>query len=316
MDNKEEKLIFENFKISMFKTLLEQNLMVDNQLMIEFADDMIKSCSISSSETLMKLWVAEFTSMIGVDKPDEIMDLDDVFDSKIPANISFEPFNIYILKGDAFNRYLSVFSGDYCTLEFTISQEGGKRQASLLKIIGDTAAGNRLSAEFTLTSEEFITNRVEDYTTVMDKVTPPKDFYEFVLTDEQTKEIKKLVKTLHKSIANNQAFLTFDVNHEKELVTIKDKVFNIDFELKRDHDMNFPEQSFSFNLLKSDFVISGNHTYSFYTKPDSEAVILTSSYKGCVVGCLLSKAQQNISDSESAIVESTLEDLDIDDYLD
>ena len=62
-----------NFKLNIFRNLLEQSLIVDNQLMLEFNPEMIKACSFSNTKSFMKLWTIPLNNLIiNVDEKDSI----------------------------------------------------------------------------------------------------------------------------------------------------------------------------------------------------------------------------------------------------
>ena len=68
-----------NFKLNVFRNLLEQSLIVNNQLMLEFSPDIVKSCSFSLTNSFMKLWTAPLKNLLFVEQPNNDIDSPDLF---------------------------------------------------------------------------------------------------------------------------------------------------------------------------------------------------------------------------------------------
>ena len=297
-----------NFRLNVFKNLLEQSLIVDSQLMFEISPEMIRSCSFSQTKSFIKLWMIPFTNLIY--KPEkketsDVIDLDEpeVVEEEIP---DFEKFNMYILKGELFKKFLSVYTSDTVDIIFNIQDVNGKKQAANLVITGKSEGSNLLTTNYVLTTEELITNKIDDYSSIIKECTPDDSMFEFVLSDKQIQEVKRLIKKLHKSNADNTTYLTFTVE------------FDIDTEIQKS--IEFPENSFKFNILKSDFIITGNQTFTIYTEENNQKVILGAHYAGSIIWCLTTKVT-NVSDLnlDASIVDSTIDAidaLDIDEYFD
>lgn len=304
-----------NFKLGVFKNLMEQALIVDNQLMFEIGKDMIRSCSFSTTKSFMKLWTIPFETLIQKPEVDgnEIESLDIIPD----VEYDFPTFNMYILKGDLFKKFLSVQSADTADLIFTIQENNGKYTAANVTIIGKSEGANSLTTSFVLTTEELISNKVEDYSVIIRECTPDEDMFEFILSDKQIQEVKRLIKKLHKSSADNTAYLTFTIDSENNKIIVNDKVFTVEFSIEDEVQKNikFPEKSFKFNILKSDFIIIGNQTFSIYTDENNQKVIFGARYAGSIIWCLTSKIA-NVSDLnlDASIVDSTIDSIDLDDY--
>lgn len=304
-----------NFKLGVFKNLMEQALIVDNQLMFEIGKDMIRSCSFSTTKSFMKLWTIPFETLIQKPEADgnEIESLDVIPD----AEYDFPTFNMYILKGDLFKKFLSVQSADTADLIFTIQENNGKYTAANVTIIGKSEGANSLTTSFVLTTEELISNKVEDYSVIIRECTPDEDMFEFILSDKQIQEVKRLIKKLHKSSADNTAYLTFTIDSDNNKIIVNDKVFTVEFSIEDEVQKNikFPEKSFKFNILKSDFIIIGNQTFSIYTDENNQKVIFGARYAGSIIWCLTSKIA-NVSDLnlDASIVDSTIDSIDLDDY--
>ena len=306
-----------NFRLNVFKNLMEQALIVDNQLMFEISKDMIRSCSFSETKSFMKLWMIPLKSLIVAPEKPEVESLDDVPEET--QELDFPTFNMYVLKGELFKKFLSVHSSDTVDLTFNIVEKDGKWQAANLIITGESEGSNALTTNFILTTEDLITNKINDYSDVIKECTPNDSMFEFVLSDKQIQEIKRLIKKLHKSTADNTAYLTFNVDSENRKIIVNDKVFTIDFYIDEEIQKNieFPENSFKFNILKSDFIIAGNQTFSIFTSENEQKVIFGARYAGSIIWCLTTKiASGSELNLDASIVDSTIDDLDIDDYLD
>lgn len=310
---------FNNFDLNLFSNLLNESLQVTNQLMLEFKDNMIKSASFSSTKSLIKLWVIPLNKMIytksdnAISENQGILDLD--VESKAPDFSKFN-FNFYILKGDLFSKYISVFSKDEgVSLEFLVNDEG---QAVSITIIGKTATGGyRIKTTFPLTKEELIINKIDDYSEIIDQCTPTDSMSQFVLNQQQVTEIKTLIRNLHKSSTDNTSFLSFSINKDK--IKINDKVFEVEF--PNSNCINFEsELTIDFNMLKSDFLIIGNHNFNIITETDSDKVILGGQYKNSVIWCLTTKHNNSAvilsGDSSEQEYMEAIDALNINEYID
>ncbi len=293
-----------NFKLNVFRNLLEQSLITNNQLMLEFSSEMIKSCSFSNTKSFMKLWTIPLNNLIIADEKDEnILSI-------VPKEkevLKFPDFNFYILKGDLFRKYLSVHNTDTVDLEFILHYINGKYYAANITISGKSENNSPLTTNFTLTTEELITNKIDDYSEILRECTPSKEMFEFVLSDGQIQEVKRLIKKLHKSTSNNTAFLTFSIDIVNKKVTVNDRVFTIDFSIIDETKSNFPKSNFQFNILKSDFIITGNHSFSFFTNDSEAKVILGTNYASSIIWCLLAKINENTMNFDESIIDANIE---------
>lgn len=305
-----------NFKLNVFRNLLEQSLIVDTQLMFEISKSMIRSCSTSTTKSFVKLLITPMTTLIVKPEKEETAELfpTPVIEQK---EEDFPKFNMYILKGDLFKKFLSVHTSDTVDLEFSIKLENNKWQATNLIITGKSEGANDLTTNFVLTTEELISNQIDDYSDIIKLCTPTEDMYEFVLSDTQIQEVKRLIKKLHKSSADNTAYLTFTIDAENKKIIVNDKVFSIEFDVAPEFIDKFPNESFKFNILKSDFIITGNQTFSIYTNNNDNKIIFGARYAGSIIWCLSSKITE-ISELnlDSSITDSTLDALDMSEYID
>lgn len=342
----ESKIIsIKNFNLNVLKHLLDQSLIVDNQLMLEFANDLVKAVSFSPSKSLLKLWTIPFQTLIKdtdqIISPPEIKSKDKSDNSDIITSLDgvlpgFEDefakktieqfkelqnipkFNFYVLKGDLFSKYLSVHNSDIVDIEFSLENQNGKYHASTIKIIGKSENGSPLETLFILTTEELISSKISDYSEIINACTPDDTMDRIIITNEQVQEIKRFVKRLHKSMVDNTAYLTFAVKDDK--IIVNDKVFTVQFtidaELKAKANLLKSGEEMTFNMLKSDFVMLGNHTFDIYTSNDNDRVIFGTNYAGAIIWCVSTKVnEQNISLENSENLNNALDALDISEYL-
>jgi len=297
-----------NFRLNVFRKLLEQSLIVDNQLMLEFSDTIIRACSFSSTRSFMKLWSIPLNNLLNDKDSTDVIELD-----VIPKQaLNFPVFNFYILKGELFHKYLSVHNTDMVDLEFILQNVNNKYQAANITISGKSEGNSPLTTTFTLTTEELISNKIDDYSQIIKECTPLPNMEEFILTDTQIQEIKRLIKKLHKSTANNTAFLTFTVDIEQNKIIVNDKVFNVSFLLTQKLSIT---ENISFNILKSDFVMTGNHTFSIYTNENEQKVILGTKFAGSIIWCLSSKINENSINIDDSAMDHVIDSLDISEYI-
>lgn len=292
-----------NVNLKQFSNLLDQSLLVNAQLMLEFDSQLIKSCSFSSTRSMIKLITINTNDLV--------------------SGNSFEPFesfNFYILNGSLFKQELASHTSETIDLSFTISNINGKYQAKLITIKGELL-GSVFETNFELTTESMITDSISDYNAIISACSPTDDMDEIILTNKQIIEIKRQIKNLHKAIANNTSYLTFNYNHSNQSLQIKDKVFNIQGismpENFAEITDRMPHENFSFDVLKSDFVKLGNLTFSIYTNNQSEKIILLAKYGKSLIAILITKIDKNTSDdSQIDCLDSLdIDDLDMSEYI-
>jgi hypothetical protein len=297
-----------NFRLNIFRKLLEQSLIVDNQLMLEFSDTIIRACSFSSTRSFMKLWSTPIDNLLNNESKTDVIELDIVPKEKL----SFPVFNFYILKGDLFHKYLSVHNTDMVDLEFILHKVDNKYQAANIIISGKSENNSPLVTTFILTTEELISNIITDYSLIINECTPQIDMVEFILTDIQIQEIKRLIKKLHKSTANNTAFLTFTIDVKENKIIVNDKVFTLSFQLIQKLQIT---ENIVFNILKSDFIMTGNHTFSIFTNENDQKVILGAKFAGSIIWCLSSKVNENTINIDDSAMEYAISSEDLSEYL-
>lgn len=314
----------DNFNLNLFGNLLNQSLSVTPQLMLEFRDNMIKSCSFSATKSLVKLWTIPVSSFIV--KP-QVLDAIESLDSpetvvELNENIIDENFNFYILKGDLFKKYINVFNQNSVNLEFTIKYIENKWQATALLINGNSESGSQLRTTFPLTTEELISNVISDYSEILTECTPDKNMFEILLYDKQVAEIKSLVKNL-KGV-ENVGYLTFEIT--KTQIIVSDKVFNLKFDIPKEIQEknelnNYPSDiSLIFNVLKSDFALIGDHTFTIFTDQQSQKVIFCATYGKSLIWCLTTKhdtskqLSQTVNEADEMIDSLNLAEYNLDEY--
>lgn len=299
-----------NFNINLFNSLLNQSLIVNSQLMLEFDKDMLKSCSFSMTKSLIKLWTIPKSKLIFQKQDENVLEALDSHTKEETPNIP--SFNFYILKGDLFRNYLAVFiNNESVDITFNlIDTEDGKKQATSMIIVGKSETGAPLSTEFLLTTEELISNKISDYSDILRECTPSANDDEFHLTNKQIGEIRGLVKKLHKSMVGNTSYINFVI--DKNHVSVNDKVFNIKF------DETFPKvtEPINFKILKSDFSLIGDHSFKIFTKNNSEKVIFGSKFGDSIIWILTTKTSEvslSVENDDSEDVLNSLE-LDLSEY--
>ncbi|MCK9415717.1 hypothetical protein M0Q97_03540 [Candidatus Dojkabacteria bacterium] len=312
----EQNIIIKNFRLNVFKNLLEQSLMTNNQLMLNISPTMFKSASFSITNTFIKLWSIPLKGLI-IEPEDESSDGVINFDEpKQKEEFKFESFDCYIFKGDLFKKFLSVYESDEIDLEFVTQEINGKQQAIKITLIGN-GSETILKTTFLPTTEEFISNKISDYNEIIKHCTPDKSMFTFIFSSKQIQEIKRLIKNLHKSMSDNSAFLTFMIDSENKKIIINDKVFVLDIKLSPELQTKllFPEKSFSFNILKSDFVITGNHDFTFYVAENDPRIILGARYGGSIIWGTSTKIETNNLNINDAALDATIDNLNLEEYF-
>ena len=243
-----------NIDINIINNLLQQSLEVSPQLMFEFSPKILKSVNFSSSQTFIKFWTIEIDKLIKTEKePINDLDLDEVMgtnstNSNEDHTTNFDKtFNFYLLKGDLFKSFLSVFKNDLIDIDFTlIDGSDGKLQAHSITVKGYTESDKKLVAKLDLTTDDMITNKISDYAQLLEICKPKENMSAITLPNSNLKELRRIISNMNKTVSNNSSFVTFNI--EDDELKINDKVFDITFddvEIKS-------ENNFSFNILKSE----------------------------------------------------------------
>ena len=306
-----------NFNLGIFRNLLDQNLTVNKNIMVEFSPELVKSCAMSASRSFMKLWTIPMANLIGSSSEDGegVIDIETLDTAELPEELKNMPvFNFYIMKGDLFRKYISVHNSELVNLEFTLTDASNNGlQAATLTIYGKSELGSPLVTTFTLTTEEMIVDRIESYEPVIREVTPSEDMLEVVLSSVQLQEIKRLIKQLHKSSTENTAYITLTVSKDK--LNICDKVFNIDIPLNETLVAKVEEPRTG-NILKTDFLMLGNHTFTIYTAGDSQKVIFVTKFGEAMISGLSTKVSENADlGSADNEIDGVVDFDDLDEYL-
>lgn len=319
MSTQTKTIKINNFNLGLFTNLLEESLKVTPQLMLEFRDNMVKSCSFSLTKTLIKLWTSPISKFIQTKNTDDLDGSNTALAlDAVPFTLD-ENFNFYVLKGDIFLKYLGVFDKHSVNIEIFLEMIEGKYQAKAIKIFGKSTAGSLLQTQFELTTDEFLTNKISDYSAILVECTPSEDMFEFILNSKQISEIKSLIKALHKSAVDNTAFLTFKITKNK--IEILDKVFRVEFVVDNSTQMknemlNWKENdALEFLILKSNFLLIGEHNFTIFTNNNTPKVIFGTKYLDSIIWCMIMKhdnSVKNINDSHSF---EEIDELNINEYI-
>ena len=293
-------MIINNFNLSLLKRLLKQSLIVNEQIMIEISDSMMKSVSFSGTKSLIKIWQLLIESFVDIEAESEV-------DKSIYIQNYDGKFNLYILKGSLFLKYLDVFSmKNPCKL--TINIDKNTNQATQLTIEGSSENGSKIKTNFVLTTEEMIVDKVEDYNFILKQCTPEKSYKQFSITEKQLTELKSLIKKLHKSIVNNSNYITFSFDDNGNL-NVFDKAFNIELEYDSKDVKNL-----EFKILKTDLLMFGEHSFVFYTDNNTPKVILGTNYGPAVVWCTSVKVLEDVTTDEIDDINDIADSLDLEEY--
>ena len=293
-------MIINNFNLSLLKRLLKQSLIVNEQIMIEISDSMMKSVSFSGTKSLIKIWQLPIESFVDIEAESEV-------DKSTYIQNYDRKFNLYILKGSLFLKYLDVFSmKNPCKL--TINIDKNTNQATQLTIEGSSENGSKIKTNFVLTTEEMIVDKVEDYNFILKQCTPEKSYKQFSITEKQLTELKSLIKKLHKSIVNNSNYITFSFDDNGNL-NVFDKAFNIELEYDSKDVKNL-----EFKILKTDLLMFGEHSFVFYTDNNTPKVILGTNYGPAVVWCTSVKVLEDVTTDEIDDINDIADSLDLEEY--
>jgi hypothetical protein len=302
-----------NFNLAVFSRFLNQSLIVNTQIMMEVRDGFMRSCSFSETKSFVKLWTVPLENLIVVPE-----DQKEMFEkSEERANFKSYDFNFYILRGDIFKKFISVHNQEKVDLEFAFIEVHGKQQAASLTITGTTAkkssgegTGSQLRTSFALTSDELLTSIVSDYSAILRECTPTKDMFETLFGDVQVKEIKSIVKELHRTSAENSKFLSFRIGSKN--IIISDRVFSVEYPISPEIieknaiagiTLN-DDDPIVFNILKGDFIITGDMTFGMYTSKSSDKVIITGTYGRATVVCMTTKITESSAGMNSSADDS------------
>jgi len=212
---------------------------------------------------------------------DAVLDFND--DGSIGTKVpEYEPFNLYVLKGDMFKRMIDVFNDEPLTLQINVDAETST--AIDLTIIGQTTSGTPIKITFILSDTELVfPNGVPtNYDGALNYTKPEDGSITFSLMKDEIEEVKKLIKSLHKTNVSNSSYISISISKEKNIIKVFDKVFCVKFPLtKTENDINenIPDEEVEFRILKSDFIVSGKHTFTFSFNVSSQKIIMTSTTK-------------------------------------
>ncbi len=311
MDNKKIKL--HDFNLTFFRKLIEQSLTVNQQLVLQISSDFVYGCATSNTKSLMKLWTIPLPKLLRQKSEEDENQVEMFPEDK--EEIKFEPFDFFVLRGDIFKKFLNIHTEDFVDVEFTVVED--KKQASDFTIQSRLAGSNSLiETTYELSTEDLITSKVTDYETVIAAMRPTESMSKFNINDSQIRDIRRLIKNLHKTSSNNTAYLNFSYKPESNILTVSDKVFSIDIELDTTSDIK-SDKVFNFMLLKTDFIMIGANGMSIYTDEETDKVIANYPYIGSVVNCISSKVSETeLTEGMESAVDDTIDGLeDLDEFL-
>lgn len=280
-----------NVDINVINNLLNQSLEVSSQLMFEFSPDMVKSVSFSVTKTFIKIWTIDISNLIKkVESEQENegvgeLNFGDEFDLVKESTKDFnKTFDFYLLKGENLRNFLSVFKNEIIDMEFhLIESNDNKLQAQSVIISGKTESDKSLVAKLDLTTEDMITNKVTDYSKILEVCKPKDNMSEIIMSNSNLKELRKVISNMNKTIVNNSSFVTFTI--ENNVLKVNDKVFDLTFDDVIINNVN----EFSFNILKNDFKLIGNHSFRIFSSESSNEIHFATTYGNAVIWCLSSK---------------------------
>lgn len=288
-----KQILFKGFKLGAFRAIIEQSLIVDKQLIFQFSKDFIRSCSYSTTKSFLKLVTTPTTG------------LSTLFED-------FEKFDLYVLRGDLFKKFLSVYASDEVDMAIDLMQtNSGELKATRISVLGKTENGNQIEASFTLSSEEMLTNKIDDFAKVIESCNPTSEMSKFVISDLQNQEVKRLIKKLHKSSVDNTPYLTFATDKATNSVVVRDRVFNVRFDMPDESPIELDSE---FNILKSDFIIAGNQTFSIYYDNNDARVLLGGAHANSIIWCLLCKVSNSVDEYAASVLDSTIDDMDLEGF--
>jgi hypothetical protein len=341
-------LTLKNFNLSLFKSLIDESMIVNNQIVMSLSDKEVKCCAMSTDKTLMKMWSIELSKLLDVEtaKPsklsklptvEEIAEFDNIFASNVedlgqptvtetemfPEAVveqpkketpKFDEFDLFILRCEHFKKFLDVHSTENVTIDFNfqVSNDTRKRAAEL--IINSTIGGDgNLSTKYILSTDEMITVNINDLQKTIEKLEPTDKMYSVVLGASQIQTIRNMIKSLHKANPMNVPYLNFVIDPQKFIVTISDTVFNLDYKLASTNVKNLPKTAQEFSIFKSDFASLGNHDFTIYVDENSSNLAL---FLNPVVKCIVTfLPEQQKKDAAIDNSINNVDDINIDDYF-
>lgn len=269
-------ITIDNFKLGLFRSMMEQSLVVNKQLIFRIDKDMIKSCSFSPTKSLIKL----------ITMPTERLS-DGIIND-------FVAFDVFIFRGDVFKKYLSVYKDGLVNITFTTIEHEGKIIAKQIKIIDESG----LETVFAPTTEKMMSDSVSDYSSLIEKITPKPDMFRLLVANNHILNIRQLIGTLHNADPKNVLYLCFEYDKTNNNLSVKDSVFKQSIPFTNEVNDILPTVDFMFNVMKTDYIRIGNHNYSIYTKHDSKELILIAAHGGMLVSCLITKVDENVAQTD------------------
>lgn len=339
-----------NFNLGAFRSLIEESMIVNNQLIMSLSSDDAKCCAMSVDRTLLKMWSVPLSQLIGQAPPklsklsklptaEDIAEFDNIFSPNIdeidaPAKpeeekpkpktkskpaptetLKFDEFDLFVLRAEHFKKFLDVHSDVDVSIDFNFQESDEQRKRAAEIIINSTIDGEgRLSTKYILSTDEMITMKIvdADIQRVIEKMEPTDDMYSVVLNSHQISTVRNMIRSLNKANPINIPYLNIVVDPTKFTINISDTVFNLDYKLSTTNIKTLPKNKHEFSIFKSDFAAFGNHDFTLYLKEENNYVILLNPVIKCVSTFL--PEEQTSNPVESGITSLDM-DINIDSYF-
>lgn len=306
------EIIFRKFDLGFFASLIDQNLMANNSIKVRFTEKTVKSIALTSSRSFVKLWEINTENLIcpNTESVEEIND-----DGTIGVHVpKFECFDMFVLKGDVFKRFLNVFNQN--PVDLLVDVDENESIANRIVITGETKFDTPIKCSYTLSSAEAMGEGPSDYSVVEKFFTVKDSVKSFMILKDEMDQVKNLIQTLHKTNSENTSYVTVNVDVERSIIRVFDKVFDIKFPLVKTEDQisNLPDKSFDFRILKSDFIVAGKHTYNLYfDQSDDDKIVMKALFpkKNLQILCGFKDIKvndQNNTSSNSDDIDSVFQD--------
>lgn len=290
--------------------------MVRNNLMLEFSEQFVRSCAITSSSSMMKLFTVE------IDKIS--MTQEELTPTKAEITLATEItletaplknnnitglFDFYLLRGEILKSNFGIFDQNKpVDIEFDVIllPESDRPKATSMKITGVSKYNTRLETTLPLTQDSLNTETIGDYSAAMKHVTPDKDSHKITITPQMFEEVTAMIKTLHKTNVNNTIYIEIEVTGNQ--IVFKDRAFRVEYILP-----TAIEGSIEFKLAKNDWIkLTGENVINIFLNKNTNdnKVIFVTNFIDAVIFSLITKVKGGEITSEDEDSDE-LESLDL-----